>query len=105
MKENNKLEKSEQKPDRHSGINRTLFKDTLTRALLENDGKRLRALSEKLFYFLEHEAIQVQDFLALMKFLAERTDGRAHQMIEITGQENALPSATMFKLVKVEANE
>lgn len=104
MKEINNLEN--QVPSTGSGTkNRQLFKDTLSRALLENDGKRLRALCEKALYFAEHEAIQVNDFITILKFISERVDGRPAQAIEITEGANNNPSAQMFKIVKVSPNE
>ena len=98
-KDDNKLEPAKLS---QRGVSRRLFTDTISRALLEKDSKRLRALVEKLIGFAEHDAITVPDFLQIMKFLAERTDGKPHQSIELTDNSAELPSATQFKIVKVE---
>jgi hypothetical protein len=37
-----------------------------------------------------------------MKVIIERVDGRPHQAIEITDNNMGLPSASQFKIVKVE---
>ena len=104
MKENNKIEN--QAPSTGSNTkSRQMFKDTLTRALLENDSKRLRALCEKMLYFAEHEAIQVNDFITIMKFIAERVDGKPAQAIEITDHSLTLPSVGQYKFVKVEPSK
>lgn len=105
MKENNNLEEQKQGGKGTGTKSRTLFKDTITRALLENDSARLRALCEKALYFAEHEAIQVNDFITIMKFLADRVDGRPAQSIEVSDNTIGLPSSTMFKIVKVEPNK
>lgn len=99
MKQDNKLDTAKPK---QRGVQRNLFKDTISRALLENDSKRLRALVEKALYFAEHEAIQVNDFITILKFLADRVDGRPAQAIEIQDNSLNLPSAGHFTLVRVE---
>ena len=100
-KSDNQLEKSEQK-DRYSGINRTLFKDTLTRALLADDSKKLRKLCDQILDIALDGSLPLQDRLAFMKVIIERVDGRPHQAIEITDNNMGLPSASQFKIVKVE---
>ena len=86
------------------GVSRRLFTDTFNRMLLAEDGKMLRKIAEKLQYYLEHEAIQVNDYIMIIKFLAERTDGRPVQAIEVNDV-TELPSAGQFKIVKVEQNK
>ena len=101
-KSDNILENQKQSGKGTGTKSRNLFKDTISRALLENDSKRLRALVEKALYFAEHEAIQVNDFITILKFLADRVDGRPAQAIELSDNTVDLPSAGQFKLVKVE---
>lgn len=95
----NKLEPAERK----RGASRTLFKDAIARALLADNSKRLNALIEKAFTFAEHcPPDRLGDFVAIMKFLAERVDGRPAQSVEITDNTLELPSAGSFKIVRVE---
>lgn len=105
MKENNNLEEQKHSGKGTGTKSRTLFKDTITRALLENDSTRLRALVEKALYFAEHDAIQVNDFITILKFLADRVDGRPAQSIEVSDNNTGLPSSTLFKIVKVEPTQ
>lgn len=102
MSKDNILEEQKQSGKGTGSKSRNLFKDTISRALLENDSKRLRALVEKALYFAEHDAIQVNDFITILKFLADRVDGRPAQAVEITDNSINLPSAGQFKIVKIE---
>lgn len=101
-KKDNSLDKSEQKPDRYSGISRTLFKDTLSRALLADDSKKLRKLCDQMLDIALDGTLPLGDRLAFMKVIIERVDGRPAQAIEITDNNLGLPSASQFKIVKVE---
>lgn len=98
----NNIEKQKQSGKGTGTKSRTMIKDTMARMLLEDDGKKLRKLCEKFYYFIEHDAITAPDFLMFFKFLNERLEGRATQQIELSDAVESLPSASMFKIVKVE---
>lgn len=102
MSENKSLEK--QVPSTGNGTkSRQLFKDTLTRALLADDSKQLRALCDKALKFANDPNIEIGDFITILKFISERTDGRPAQSVEvIDGTER--PSSGLFKIVRIEGN-
>lgn len=101
-KKDNNLEEQKQSGKGTGTKSRNLFKDTISRALLENDSKRLRALIEKAITLAEHVGPdKIGDFMTILKFLADRVDGRASQSIEITDSVE-LPSAGQFKIVRLE---
>ena len=106
MKEDNNLEEQKQSGKGTGTKSRNLFKDTISRALLENDSKRLRALIEKAITFAEHAPPdRIGDFISILKFLSDRVDGRPAQAVEITDNTVNLPSAGQFKIVKIEATQ
>ena len=92
-------------PNKRSPKSRTLFKDTLTRALLENDPKQLRMMCQTLIGIANDGSLPLNERLKAIDLIMNRVDGRPAQAIEINeGVE--LPSAGQFKIVKVEpANE
>lgn len=61
-----------------------MFEDAIRRAIVQQDGKRLRAIAEKLIEMAE------SGDLAAIKELADRTDGKAKQAIT-GGDENDAP--------------
>ena len=97
--ENKIMEKSG--PDRKSGISRTLFKDTLSRALLADDSKQLRALCDELLNQSLDKNLAPSERLAAIKLIIERVDGRPAQSIEVTDSTDR-PSSGLFKIVKIE---
>ena len=102
-KEDNTLDPAKPK---QRGVTRNLFKDTIARALLENDSARLRALVEKAITLAEHVGPdKIGDFITILKFLSDRVDGRPAQAIEISDNTVNLPNAGQFKIVKIEPNE
>lgn len=82
---------------------RTLFKDTLTRALLEEDGKRLRKMTERLIALALDNSLSPMEQLAAIKLIIERVDGRAPQAIEVTDVSER-PEAGTFRIVKIDPN-
>ena len=100
MKENNKLE-----PNKRSPKSRTLFKDTLTRALLENDSEKLRNLCDQIIFIALDGSLPLNDRLGFIKVVMDRVDGRPAQAIELTDNQVNLPNASQFKIVKVEPSD
>jgi len=100
MKETNNLE-----PNKRSPKSRTLFKDTLTRALLENDAVQLRMMCQQLIGIAVDGSLPIPDRLNAVKIIMDRVDGRAAQSVEITDNTIGLPSAGNFKIVKVEPTQ
>lgn len=104
MKEDNNLESPGPK-ERTKGTSRTLFKDTLTRAALENDSEKLRKLCNQIWDIALDGSLPLQDRFTAMKMIMERIDGRPAQAIEIQDNTIGLPSAGQFKIVKIESQE
>ena len=103
MNKDNNLQEQKQSGKGTGTKSRNLFKDTITRALLENDSERLRALVEKAITLAEHVGPdKIGDFIAILKFLSDRVDGRPAQAIEISDNSIGLPNAGQFKIVRVE---
>lgn len=82
---------------------RTLFKDTLTRALLEDDGKRLRKMTTRLIEMALDPNLSPMEQLAAIKLIIDRVDGRAQQSVEVTDVTDR-PEAGTFRIVKIEPN-
>lgn len=80
---------------------RTLFKDTLTRALLENDGAKLRKMSERLLEMALSPTLTPMEQLAAIKLIIDRVDGRAKEAPD-ESTEDQKPTTGLFKIVKVE---
>ena len=85
---------------RKNGINRTLFKDTLSRALLADDAKKLRAMCDQLLEMSLDKSLSAGERLAAMKLIIERVDGRPKEQVDDSGEDK--PTVGMFKIVKVE---
>lgn len=88
-------------PSRVQGVNRTLFKDTLSRALLAEDGKLLRKLSERLIDMAISPSLTPSEQLAAIKLIIERVDGKPREA-PVEGLEDQKPTTGLFKIVKVE---
>lgn len=86
--------------DRPQSANRGIFKDTLARALLADDAKKLRAMCEQLCDIALDKNATPGDRISAMKLIMERVDGRPAQQIEITGEDK--PSSGLFKIVKID---
>lgn len=97
---NNSLETSQ--ASRKNGINRTLFKDTLSRALLADDSKQLRKLCDELLNQALDKNLTAAERLNAIKLIIERVDGKPAQSIEVTDNTDR-PAAGLFKIVKVES--
>lgn len=97
---NNSLETSA--PKRAQGASRTLFKDTLARALLADDSKQLRKLCDELLIQALDKNLTASERLSAIKLIIERVDGRPAQSIEVTDNTDR-PSAGLFKIVKIES--
>ena len=83
------------------GVHRNLFKDTLARALLAEDGKLLRKMSERLIEMAISPNMTPSEQLAAIKLIIERVDGRAKEAPDEETGDNK-PTAGLFKIVKVE---
>ena len=90
--------------DRKSGISRTLFKDTLARALLAEDSKKLRAICDDLLNIAIDPNLSPTERMTAQKIIMERVDGRPAQSLEIIEDTNK-PSTGTFKIVKIEQNK
>lgn len=91
-------------PNKRSPKSRTLFKDTLTRALLENDSKQLRMMCQTLIGIANDGSLPLNERLKAIDLIMNRVDGRPAQAIELSDNGVELPSASQFKIVKVEPN-
>ena len=89
-------------PNKRSPKSRTLFKDTLTRALLENDSKQLRMMCQTLIGIANDGSLPLNERLKAIDLIMNRVDGRPAQAIELSDPTVDLPSASQFKIVKVE---
>ena len=83
------------------GVHRNLFKDTLSRALLAEDGKLLRKMSERLIEMAISNSLTPSEQLAAIKLIIERVDGRAKEAPD-ESTEDQKPTTGLFKIVKVE---
>ena len=102
MKKDNKLE-DQVLSGRGSGTkSRQMFKDTLSRALLADDGKKLRMLCDQLLDIALTGSLPLNERLGYIKLIIERVEGRPAQSIELSDGGAELPSAGQFKIVKVE---
>lgn len=88
-------------PSRVQGSSRTLFKDTLARALLADDAKKLRAICDSLCDMALDNNLSAMERTAAIKLIIERVDGRPSQQIEVTDNTER-PSAGLFKIVKID---
>ena len=72
-----------------------VWEETLRRALLANDGEKLRSIAEKLI-----EKAEAGDVSAL-KEIGDRIDGKAKQQLELSGDEsNPLVAKIVREVVK-----
>lgn|SRR5574343_379177 len=87
---------------RAQGANRTLFKDTLARALLADDSKQLRKLCDEMLNQALNSNLSASERLAAIKLIIERVDGKPAQSVEVIDATDR-PEAGLFKIVKVES--
>ena len=73
-----------------NGSKQKLWEDAIRRAVLADDGKRLRAIAERL---LDKAA---EGDIAAMKELGDRVDGKPAQMVGIGQDPNADPARIVF---------
>lgn len=90
-----------QKEPGPSRPNRNLFKDCLTRSLLENDGQKMRQITDRLLEIATGPTFTPEQQMAAFKLIIERVEGRPSQQVEIHDNTDK-PSAGLFKIVKVE---
>jgi hypothetical protein len=88
-------------PSRNKGANRTMFRDTLSRALLADDAKMLRALCDELGYMALDKGLTPSERLSAIKLIMERVDGKPAQSVEVIDSSER-PSSGLFKIVKIE---
>lgn len=102
MSKNKSLETQKSyNPEGPSRPNRNMFKDCLARALLADDGKKLRKMCDQLLDMTCDVSLSAAERIAAMKLIIERVDGRPPQSIEVTDSSDK-PSIGMFKITKVE---
>lgn len=98
MSENNSLAP---KKTSGGGVSRNLFKDTLARALLADDSKKLRKMCEQLLDMTCDASLTAGERISAMKLIIERVDGKPAQQVEVTDNTDR-PSAGLFKIVKID---
>ena len=103
-KTDNNLEEQKQSGKGTGTKSRQMFKDTLSRALLADDGKKLRMLCDQLLNIALTGSLPLNERLGYIKLIIERVEGRPAQAIEISDGGIELPSASQFRIVKVEPN-
>jgi len=88
-------------PAKARGVFRNLFKDTLARALLADDSKKLRAICDNLCEMAIDPSLSASERQGAIKIIMDRVDGRPAQSIEVTDSTDR-PSSGLFKIVKIE---
>lgn len=82
-------------PGNKNATKNKVWEETLRRALLANDGEKLRSIAEKLI-----EKAEGGDVSALRE-IGDRIDGKAKQQIEVSGDdENPLVAKIVREVVK-----